>query len=46
MGLGVEATTDGHRLVGPGGDVVLVNRFLAHLSVHNLAAATPTGLRL
>jgi hypothetical protein len=22
MGLGVEATTEGHRLVGPGGDVV------------------------
>jgi integrase/recombinase XerC len=40
MGLGVEATTDGHRLVGPVGDVVLVNRFLAHLSVRNLAAAT------
>jgi site-specific recombinase XerD len=40
MELRVEAATDGHRLVGPGGDVELVNRFLAHLSVRNLAAAT------
>ncbi|MGI8769468.1 MAG: ISL3 family transposase, partial [Propionibacteriaceae bacterium] len=40
MGLHVEAGAEGHRLVGPGGDVELVNRFLAHLSVRNLAAAT------
>ena len=40
MGLRVEAAAGGHRLVGSGGDVELVNRFLAHLSVRNLSAAT------
>jgi integrase/recombinase XerC len=40
MMLRVEPAADGHRLVGPGGDVELVNRFLAHLAGRNFAAAT------
>jgi integrase/recombinase XerC len=36
----VEAAADGHLLVGPGGDVELANRFLAHLTGRNFAAAT------
>ena len=40
MGLRVEACADGHRLVGAGGDVELVNRFLAHLAARNFAPAT------
>src|SRR5215204_1459075 len=40
MTLRVEPAADGHRLVGPGGDVELANRFLAHLAGRNFAAAT------
>ncbi len=40
MELRVVGVADGHRLVGPGGDVELVNRFLAHLAGRNFAAAT------
>ncbi|MGH3966133.1 MAG: tyrosine-type recombinase/integrase [Pseudonocardiaceae bacterium] len=40
MRLLVEATETGHRLVGDGADVELVNRFLEHLSVRNFASAT------
>ncbi len=40
MELRVVAGPDGHRLVGPGGDVELVNRFLVHLGSRNFAAAT------
>ena len=40
MRLRVEATAASHRLAGEGPDVVLVNRFLEHLSVRNFAAAT------
>lgn len=40
MRLGVHATETGHRLVGDGVDVELVNRFLEHLSVRNFASAT------
>ncbi|HKH55125.1 MAG TPA: site-specific integrase [Propionibacteriaceae bacterium] len=40
MTLRVEPAADGHRLVGPGVDVELANRFLAHLAGRNFAAAT------
>ncbi len=40
MRLRVEQAEMGHRLSGDGVDVELVNRFLAHLSVRNFAAAT------
>ena len=40
MELRVVADAAGHRLVGPGGDVEQVNRFLAHLAGRNFAAAT------
>jgi integrase/recombinase XerC len=40
MELRVEADADGHRMVGAGGDVELVNRFLAHLVDRNFALAT------
>jgi hypothetical protein len=39
MGLRVEAAADGHRLVGPGDDVELANRFLDHLVGRNFALA-------
>jgi len=38
--LRVVAAADGHRLVGSGVDVELVNRFLTHLAGRNFAAAT------
>ena len=40
MRLQVEATETGHRLVGNGVDVELINRFLKHLLTRNFAAAT------
>src|SRR5215204_2772902 len=40
MTLRVEPAADGHRLVGPGVDVELANRFLAHLAGRNFPAAT------
>src|SRR5215207_8443442 len=40
MRLQVEATETGHRLVGDGVDVELINRFLKHLSTRNFAVAT------
>ena len=40
MRLQVEATKAGHRLVGDGVDVELINRFLKHLSTRNFAVAT------
>jgi integrase/recombinase XerC len=40
MRLQVEATEAGHRLVGDGVDVELINRFLNHLSTRNFATAT------
>src|SRR5829696_8001895 len=40
MMLRVVAAADGHRLVGSGVDVELVNRFLTHLAGRNFAAAT------
>jgi integrase/recombinase XerC len=43
MDLRVVADAGGHRLIGPGGDVELVNRFLDHLAGRNFAAATRRG---
>jgi integrase/recombinase XerC len=40
MRLQVEATEAGHRLVGDGVDIELINRFLKHLSTRNFAMAT------
>lgn len=40
MRLQVEATEAGHRLVGDGVDVELINRFLKQLSTRNFATAT------
>jgi integrase/recombinase XerC len=40
MRLQVEATEAGHRLVGDGVDVELINRFLNHLSTRSFATAT------
>lgn len=40
MELRVVGGADGHRLVGPGSDVELVNLFLAHLAGRNFATAT------
>ena len=40
MGFRVEAVAGGHRLVGPGSDVELANRFLDHLVGRNFARAT------
>jgi hypothetical protein len=40
MGFRVEAVAGGHRLVGPGSDVELANRFLDHLVGRNFAPAT------
>lgn len=40
MQLHVTSTVDGHRLVGAGDDVDLVNRFLGHLSARRFSAAT------
>ncbi len=40
MRLRVEVAAAGHRLVGDGPDVELVNRFLEHLSTRRFAAAT------
>ena len=40
MGFRVEAVGGGHRLVGPGSDVELANRFLDHLVGRNFAPAT------
>ena len=40
MGLSVVADSVGHRIVGPGGDVDVVNGFLEHLSVRNFSPAT------
>ncbi|HEX2810853.1 MAG TPA: tyrosine-type recombinase/integrase [Kineosporiaceae bacterium] len=43
MPLGVQQSTDGHRLVGDGADVELANGFLAHLAVRNYAVASCRG---
>src|SRR5664280_1175933 len=43
MPLGVQQSTDGHRLVGDGADVELANGFLAHLAVRNHAVASCRG---
>ena len=40
MTLAVRPTAEGHRLVGGGTDVEVVNRFLAHLGTRNFSAAT------
>jgi site-specific recombinase XerD len=40
MGFSVVADSVGHRIVGPGGDVDVVNGFLEHLSVRNFSPAT------
>lgn len=40
MGFRVEVVAGGHRLVGPGSDVELANRFLDHLVGRNFAPAT------
>ena len=40
MDLHVAATESGHRLIGDGPDVALVNRFLGHLAARNFAGAT------
>lgn len=40
MDLAVVRTDAGHRLVGEGGDVEIVNAFLGHLGVRNFSPAT------
>lgn len=40
MGMQVQQGKDGHRLHGAGGDVELVNRFLAHLTARGFSPAT------